>query len=114
MNRYPLGNPDVVAIVANDLSRLHRKGWRIGSLIDMLEQYNMGLVLAAPGRTLDLSGAAGKISTMIIALMDEYYAMDTSAKQKDSVHYRRARGIVKACPVPFGTERDKDGYYIAQ
>ncbi len=43
-----LGDPDVVAVVANDLSRLHRKGWRVGSLIDFLEQHGVGLVLAAP------------------------------------------------------------------
>ena len=32
-----LGDPDVIALVANDLSRLHRKGWRVGDLIDHLE-----------------------------------------------------------------------------
>ncbi len=104
-----LGDPNVVAVVANDLSRLHRKGWRIGSLIDFLEQHNVGLVLAAPGRNLDLSGPAGKITTMIIALMDEYYASDTSEKQKDSVRYRRAKGVIVG-RVPFATTRNKDGY----
>ncbi len=104
-----LGDPDVIAIVANDLSRLHRKGWRVGSLIDFLEQHNVGLVLAAPGRNLDLSGPTGKISTMIMALMDEYYATDTSQKQKDSVHFRRAKGVIVG-PIPFGTVRNKDGY----
>lgn len=106
-----LGAPDVVAVVANDLSRLHRKGWRVGSLLDFLEQHQVGLVLAAPGRNLDLSGPAGKISTMMMALMDEYYATDTSHKQKDSVHYRRAKGIIVG-PIPFGTIRDKDGYLL--
>ena len=28
-----LADPDVVGIIANDLSRLHRKGWRIGNLL---------------------------------------------------------------------------------
>jgi DNA invertase Pin-like site-specific DNA recombinase len=77
-----LGDPDVIAVVANDLSRLHRKGWRVGSLLDFLEQHHVGLVLAAPGRNLDLSGPAGKMSTLIMALMDEYYATDTSQKKK--------------------------------
>jgi DNA invertase Pin-like site-specific DNA recombinase len=106
-----LGDPDVVAVVANDLSRLHRKGWRVGSLIDMLEQYGVGLVLAAPGRTLDLSGPAGKISTIMLALMDEYYAVDTSQKQLDSVRFRRSLGIIVG-PIPFATVRDDDGYLL--
>ncbi len=59
-----LGDPDVAAIVANNLSRLHRKGWRVGSLIDFIEQHNVSLILAAPGRNLDLAGAGGKITTM--------------------------------------------------
>ena len=104
-----LHDPDVVAIVANDLSRLHRKGWRVGSLLDMLEEHDIGLVLAAPGRNMDFTGPTGKINTMLIALMDEYYAMDTSQKQKDSVRYRRTKGIIVG-PVPFGTMRGKDGY----
>ncbi|MEP7285512.1 MAG: recombinase family protein [Chloroflexota bacterium] len=106
-----LSDADIIAVVANDLSRLHRKGWRIGSLIDFLEQHNVGLVLAAPGRNLDLSGSSGKITTMIMALMDEYYATDTSQKQKDSVQYRRGKGIIVG-PIPFGTMRDKEGYLL--
>ncbi len=104
-----LGDPDIVAIVANDLSRLHRKGWRVGSLLDFIEQHNIGLVLAASGRDLDLSGPAGKISTMIMALMDEYYATDTSQKQKDSVQYRQAKGVIVG-RIPFGTTRVEGGF----
>ncbi len=33
-----LGDPDVAALVANDLSRLHRKGWRINELLHMVEE----------------------------------------------------------------------------
>lgn len=106
-----LGDPDVIAVVANDLSRLHCKGWRVGSLLDFLEQHHVGLVLAAPGRQLDLSGPTGKISTMIMALMDEYYATDTSQKQKDSVQYRRAKGGIVG-RIPFGTVRDSRGYLV--
>src|SRR3990172_8318584 len=36
-----LGDPDVVALAANDLSRLHRKGWRVGDLIDFLERHEV-------------------------------------------------------------------------
>jgi hypothetical protein len=92
-------------------SRLHRKGWRVGSLLDFLEQHHVGLVLAAPGRNLDLSGPTGKISTMIMALMDEYYATDTSQKQKDSVQYRRAKGVIVG-RIPFGTVRGEKGYLV--
>ncbi|MHB8624755.1 MAG: recombinase family protein [Aggregatilineales bacterium] len=104
-----LGDSDVVAVVANDLSRLHRKGWRVGNLLDMLEKYGIGLVLAAPGRNLDLAGPTGKITTMIMALMDEYYATDISEKQKDSVRHRRAKGVIVG-GVPFGTTRNKQGF----
>src|SRR5450631_1545109 len=36
-----LGDPDVVALVANDTSRLHRKSWRIGDLLDFLQEHNI-------------------------------------------------------------------------
>jgi hypothetical protein len=32
-----MSDPDVVAIVSNDLARLHRKGWRIGDLLDFVD-----------------------------------------------------------------------------
>jgi DNA invertase Pin-like site-specific DNA recombinase len=38
-----LGDADVVALVANDLARLHRKGWRIGDLIDFVDQHGLKL-----------------------------------------------------------------------
>src|SRR5688572_31963853 len=56
-----LGDGDVVALVANDLARLHRKGWRVGDLIDHLEHYGVALVLAAPGREVDTSIPQGKM-----------------------------------------------------
>ena len=34
--RQRIGDPDVVAIIAYDLARLHRKGWRIGDLLDRI------------------------------------------------------------------------------
>lgn len=42
-----LGDSDVVALVANDISRLHRKSWRIGDLLDFLQEHKVRLVLAA-------------------------------------------------------------------
>ncbi|MCC6973582.1 MAG: recombinase family protein [Anaerolineae bacterium] len=104
-----LGDPDVAAVVANDLARLHRKGWRVGSLLDYLEEHRVGLVLAAPGRDFDFTGPQGRMMIMLIAMMDEWYAMDTSQRQKDSVRYRRSRGIAVG-RIPFGTVRGESGY----
>ncbi len=103
-----LGDPDVVAIVANDLARLHRKGWRVGDPIDFAEEHDVQLVMAAPGRNIDLSGPMGRMSVMIAALMDEYYAVDISRRAKDSIAHRKRQG--KVINVPFGTRRREDGY----
>ncbi len=103
-----LSDPDVVAIVANDLARLHRKGWRVGDLIDFAEEHDVQLVMAAPGRNIDLSGPMGRMSVMIAALMDEYYAVDISRRAKDSIAHRKRQG--KVINVPFGTRRRQDGF----
>ncbi len=101
-----LGDSDVVALIANDLSRLHRKGWRIGDLIEETEARNVKLMLAAPGRQFDFSTLGGKIMAMIIAIFDEYYAADISARSKDMIYTRKKKGIGVGNP-PFGTTRDK-------
>jgi len=46
-----LGDADVIALVANDFARLHRKGWRIGDLIDFCTERDIHLVLTAPRST---------------------------------------------------------------
>jgi DNA invertase Pin-like site-specific DNA recombinase len=69
-----LGDDDVVALIGNDLARLHRKGWRVGDLIDRLEKYDVSLVLAAPNRQVDTSTPMGKIFIQFAAIFDEYYA----------------------------------------
>jgi hypothetical protein len=48
---------------------------------------------------------------MIMALMDEYYATDTSQKQKDSVQYRRSKGMIVG-RIPFGTMRGQNGFLV--
>jgi DNA invertase Pin-like site-specific DNA recombinase len=58
-----LEDADVVALVANDLARVHRKGWRVGDLIEKLERYQIALVLAAPA-----SAEAGRIVRASVAL----------------------------------------------
>ena len=42
-----IGAPDVVALVANDLSRLHRDPAELDALIQTLEEYDIQLVTAA-------------------------------------------------------------------
>ncbi|GEM_PF-4546051 len=57
-----LSDPDIVALVANDLSRLHRKGWRIGDLLDFVDEHDVKLILAAPGKQMDFSTPQGRIA----------------------------------------------------
>jgi len=107
-----LGDPDVVALVANDMSRLHRKGWRVGDLIDSLNSYGVALAIAAPGRQqIDTSTQQGRMLVQLGAMFDEYYAEDIAQRARDSVAYRKAKGITIGRP-PFGTERDEEGKLI--
>lgn len=106
-----LASPEVVALVANDLSRVHRKGYRVGQLMEICQQYGLELVMAAGGRSFDLSDVSVKMWIMMEALFAEYYAVDISRKQKDSANYRRKLGITLGQP-PFGTSRDKNGYLM--
>jgi DNA invertase Pin-like site-specific DNA recombinase len=69
-----LNDDDVAALVANDLARLHRKGWRVGDLIERLERFEVALVLAAPNRHVDTSTPMGRIFIQFAAIFDEYYA----------------------------------------
>lgn len=103
-----LEDPDVVALVANDLSRLHRKSWRVGDLVDFVQEHDITLVLAAPGRQIDTSTPMGQMFAMLASIFDEYYAKDLSIRQKDSVAHRKRQG--KAINLPFGTKRRADGY----
>src|SRR5260221_23704 len=81
----------------------------VGSLLDYLDEHRVGLVLAAPGRDFDFTGPQGRMMTMLIAMMDEWYAMDTSQRQKDSVRYRRSKGVAVG-RLPFGTIQPKNGF----
>jgi DNA invertase Pin-like site-specific DNA recombinase len=96
-----LGDPDVVALVANDTSRLHRKSWRIGDLLDFLQGHNVRLVLASSNQEIDLSGITGLIFIQLAAIFDEWYAADISRRAKDSISHRKRSG--KVINVPFGT-----------
>lgn len=105
-----IGDPDVVALVANDMARLHRKGWRVGDLVEYLDEHGVALALAAPGREMvDTSTPQGRMFLQFGAIIDEYYAEDISQRSKDSVAYRKGRGQTIGMP-PFGTVRGEDGY----
>ena len=107
--RARLGDPDVAALVANDLARLHRKGWRVGDLLDFVDEHGVKLLLAAPGKQMDFSTPHGRIVAQLSAIFDEWYAVDIAQRAKDSIAYRKRRGITVGLP-PFGTVRDKNGY----
>ncbi len=107
--RARLGDPDVSALVANDLARLHRKGWRVGDLLDFVDEHDVNLVLAAPGKQMDFSTPQGRIVAQLSAIFDEWYAVDIAQRAKDSIIYRKRRGITVGLP-PFGTIRGKDGF----
>ncbi|MEZ4671477.1 MAG: recombinase family protein [Anaerolineae bacterium] len=102
-----LNDPDIVALVANDLARLHRKGWRIGDLLDFVEQHDIKLVLADPRRQIDFSTPYGRMFAQLSAIFDEWYALDVSERWKADIAHRKAKGITVGLP-PFGTKRNKD------
>lgn len=106
-----IGDPDVIAIIANDLSRLHRKLSRLSDLLDLIDEHHMELILAAPGRELDTSTPMGRTIAQFIALQDEAYSIDISVRAKDTAIYRRKLGKVNG-QVPFGTMHDEDGYLV--
>lgn len=106
-----LGDTDVVALVANDLARLHRKGWRIGDLLDYVEQQGIRLVLADPRRHIDFSTPYGRMFAQLSAIFDEWYATDVSERWKASIAHRKSKGITVGLP-PFGTVRHKETGYL--
>lgn len=104
-----LHDPDIAAIIAYDLSRIHRKGWRIGDLVDFIVEHDIRLVLTRPGQQIDLSSPQGRILVQFIAMLDEWYAADISERSRNTAAYRRASGKSMGVP-PFGTVRGEDGY----
>lgn len=107
-----LSDPDVVALVANDMSRIHRKAWRVGNLIDeVLSANGVRLVQAAPGREVDLSTPMGRMVLTFMAMQDESYANDIAQRTKDSIVYRKSQGKTVG-RAPFGSVRSSDGFLI--
>ena len=106
-----LGDPDVAALVANDLARLHRKGWRVGDLLDFVDQHGIKLVIADPERQMDFSTPQGRMFAQLSAIFDEWYAVDVSQRRKADIAHRKSKGITVGLP-PFGTTRDKTTGYL--
>ncbi len=106
-----LNDPDVVAVVANDLSRLHRNLARLSLLIETLEKHEINLVLAATNSDIDVTTLTGQMFAQMRGLMDAFYAKDISVKAKDSIAYRKRQGKTVGIP-PFGTIRNDDGYLM--
>ncbi len=106
-----LADPNVVALVANDLARLHRKGWRVGDLLDFVEKNDIRLVLADPRRQIDFSTPYGRMFAQLSATFDEWYATDISERWKSDIAHRKAKGITVGLP-PFGTKRNMDTGYL--
>ncbi len=104
--------PEVVAIVTNDQARLHRRMWRMGYLMDLLDEYGVRLVFAEPGRdTIDSSTPQGRMMITLMALNDEAYATDISQRAKASIQHRKRQGKTVGMP-PFGTVRNETGYLV--
>jgi len=106
-----MSDSDVTAIVAYDLSRLHRRGWRIGDLLDFVDRHNIRLVLADPNRSVDFSTPQGRLMAQLAALFDEYYAVDISIRRKANIAYKKSLNKTVGIP-PFGTKRNKEGYLM--
>lgn len=102
-----IADPDIVALVANDLSRFHRKGFRMGQLMELCRDYKLELVKAADRKSLDINDVMVALWVMMEAIFHEFYAADISRKIKDSAAYRVANGIAVGS-VPFGVMRGKD------
>ncbi len=100
-----LTDPDVIALVANDLSRLHRNVANQAALNQMLRKCSLVLVLASTNEVLDFSGENQNVqmlNTNMRGIVNEWYSLDISQKQRDSIKYRRSLGKHIGNP-PFGT-----------
>jgi len=104
-----IGQPGVRALILNDLSRAHRRGWRVGQLLDMLNRAGVQLILTAPGREIDFNSPTGKLFVAIVGMVDEWYAEDIAMRQLDRYANMRKHGR-NGGPVPFGTIRQPDGF----
>lgn len=106
-----LKDADVVALVVNEQSRAMRNAWRAIKLFEELPNYGIVLHLAALDRTIDITTTDGRMTAYFQAFLDDLYALDASRRAKDSVKYRKGKGVTIGLP-PFGTVRDEKGYLM--
>jgi DNA invertase Pin-like site-specific DNA recombinase len=106
-----LKDPDVFAVVVNEQSRAMRNAWRAIKLFEELPGYGIVLHLATLDRTIDITTPDGRMTAYFQAFMDDLYALDASRRVKDSVKFRKGKGIGIGIP-PFGTIRDDNGHLI--
>ncbi|NJL55547.1 recombinase family protein [bacterium] len=104
-----LWDAEVVAVVANDLSRLHRNIAGLSTLIDVLEQRKITLYLAASRTSIDASTLMGQMFAQFSGLLDAYYAKDIALKARDSIAHRKHQGKTVGIP-PFGSVRNAEGF----
>jgi DNA invertase Pin-like site-specific DNA recombinase len=106
-----LANSDVVALVSNDLSRLHRKGARINELLEYVDQHDIKLILADPAKPLDLTTPQGRLQAQVEAVFDEWFSADLSIRRKAYLSHRKSQNKTTGQP-PFGTKRNTEGYLV--
>jgi hypothetical protein len=99
----------VKALIVYDLARLHRRGWRIGDLLDQLEKNDIDLVFTRPGYEMETKTRTGKFIAQIRAMFDEDYAEQVSERTIAAVEFLRAQGKSVGAS-PFGTQRDGEGF----
>jgi len=102
-----LSDGDVVGLIVYDLSRAHRKGWRVGQLIDDLRAQGKALYTAVPNARWDWTALDKQIMATIVAMLDEWYALEISTRQRNRAAFRRKLGITNGI-APFATTRDRD------
>jgi DNA invertase Pin-like site-specific DNA recombinase len=105
-----LAKPNVVALIGNDMARFHRNSLNMQLLIVRLQELDVKLVLAnSPYGEVDIFSPQGRLLLNVYSWSDEMFAEYLSEKAKDSVKFRKKRGITVGMP-PFGTQRNAHGY----
>lgn len=106
-----LSDPDIAAVVAYDLARLYRHGQRITTFMNVLRMNNIRLVLANPLKSFDTQDDKNHLLFNLMAMFDEMYAEDIRESILTSIEYRRSQGM-HVGSIPFGTERNSEGYLV--
>jgi len=106
-----LDSPAIVAVVANDFSRLHRKMYRMGELMDFCREHDIEMCKAVSKESMNIKDSTVSSWVMLESLFNEMYVSDSSRRNKDVARHRRKQGKTSGRP-PFGTMRDEDGYLI--